>query len=431
MPEPNPISTMLVAPVLDTIMGAMYPAFDARFMVSNTASDWEELAHRLRTKPVEAVILEADIAPDPNALKQFLSSVDTQLQAFVVLPPAWQKAKPDLEQLQTVREVFIGPVNYRAVADRVAATVQSRRAAQLDVTLREGIPRTGQPTIVGTRFIALIGKGGAGKSSIATNLGQQLALGGLRTLLIDLDVPGALPSYLDISPATNATEFFANPSLEGFRASRQAFSEQLHVVAGPTDAITAAEIGQREMKNEGSVYALIQTAVSDAYAAVILDLPADPKNEFGLQALTAANTLLLVCRPATVDQVWAISTFRLITEQMAGKHRLSRERIYLVLNGVDPQADNLTPSQFHQGASDYLRERNLGAFPPIIAVLPADPTVRNAQNIGKLPIETPQTSGEYRRAIQVLADTLYPGASRTAPPDTRRVFNLGIVKVKL
>ena len=430
MAEQNPITTMLVAPMLDTIMGAMYPAFDARFMVSNTASDWGELAQRLQTKPVEVVIIEADIAPDPNALQQFLDTVNAQLQVFIVLPPAWQRAKPALEQLEVVREVFIGPVNYRIVADRVATAVQSRRAAHQDIGLHEsGAFRVGHATVVGTRVIALIGKGGAGKSSIASNLGQQLALSGLRTLLIDLDVPGALPSYLNVSPGKNV--FFSSPDLQGLKASVQAVSEQLHVLVGPADGISAAEVALLGPKEDGSIYNLIQTAVVDNYAAVILDLPADPKSEFGLQALMAANTVLMVARPATVDQVWAVSTFRLLTEQLAGRHRIARERIYLVLNGVDPQNDNLSPSEFHHACDEHLRDRNLGAFPPIIAVLPTDSTVRNAQNVGKLPIETPQTSSEYRRAIQVLADTLYPGASKAHPPDHRRVINLGIVKVKV
>jgi len=428
----NPITVTLSAPGLDRALKAMYPAFGTeRFNIVALPGSWDALQTSLRAQPSELLILEAEIAPDPAALLQFLEHVNAAV--FVVLPAAWQMQQPHLQQVGSVKEVFVGPVDYRGVADRAAAAAMSQRALRRDVTAHGAAPlHATLPTIVGTRVIAVVGKGGSGKSTVASNLAEQLALAGIRTLIVDLDVPGALPAYFDLSPSPSAMNFFASPGLAGLRTSVQKRGV-LDVLLGPHDGMTAAEIALRTPQTEGSVYHLIQTATADSYAAVILDIPADPKSEFGLQALMLTNTLLLVARPALVDEVWAISTHQLLTEQLAGKHNIPRERMFLVLNGVAPQVDNLTPSQFHAAASAHLREQQRGPFPPLLAVLPMDPTVRNAQNKGQLPLTSPETSDEYRRAIRVLADSLYPGAAeqKVDPSANKRTLNLGLVKVRL
>ncbi|HPD40572.1 MAG TPA: AAA family ATPase [Anaerolineae bacterium] len=430
----NPITITLAAPGLDRALKAMYPAFGTeRFNIVALPGSWDALQTSLRAQPSELLVLEAEIAPDPQALVEFLESVNAAV--FVVLPAAWQMQQSRLQQVGAVKEVFVGPVDYRVLADRAAAAAMSQRALRRDVTAYGagvGSLHAALPSIVGTRIIAVVGKGGAGKSTIASNLAEQLALAGIRTLIVDLDSPGALPAYFDLSPSPSAMTFFANPGLAGLRTSVQKRGG-LDILLGPYDGLTAAEIALRSPQTEGSVYHLIQTAAADGYAGIILDIPADPKSEFGLQALMLTNTLLLVARPTLVDQVWAISTHQLLTEQLAGKHNIPRERMFLVLNEVAPQVDNLTPSQFYAGISEHLREQKRGPFPPLLAVLPMDPAVRNAQNKGQLPLTSPETSDEYRRGIRVLADSLYPGAAeqKIDPNAGKHTLNLGLVKVRV
>ncbi len=429
------IKVMLAGSPIDRVTREMVPAFDSRrFTIANIAASWEDLQQRLQYSAPDALILHAELAPDPQTLGRFLDTL-ANIVVIVLLPSAWEQAEPMLRQVGVVTDVCQPPLEYAAIAERVAAKVQAGRA--LNQGLRTGavpqLPRGAAPEIMGTRTIAVIGKGGTGKSTVASNLAVQLSLSGLRTLILDLDVPGALAAYFALPATPNAALFYAEPQpdLTTFRSILQ-HKGSLDIALSPTSNDVADRLNRRPYAEPNSIHALVQTAKSDDYAAIVLDIPADPRSEFGLQALMNANFLLLVVRPTTVDLLWTLETLKLLFVEMAGQHNLSRERVYLVMNRVNAREDNIRPDDFHHDGNEVLRQRDQGRMPPIITVLPDEPAVRNAQNQGELPLTFPETPDPYRRGIQALAQTLVPAADN--PGDNhahRRVLRLGPVKVRL
>mgnify|MGYP006288901681 CR=1 FL=1 len=429
------IKVMLAGKPIDRVTREMVPAFDSqRFTIANIAASWEDLQQRLQYSSPDALILHAELAPDPQTLGRFLDTL-ANIVVMVLLPTAWEQAESMLRQVGVVKEIFKPPLAYAAIAERVATKVQSGRA--LNQGLRTGaVPQVhsgASPQIMGTRTIAVIGKGGTGKSTVATNLAQQLSLGGLRTLIMDLDVPGALAAYFAIPATPNAALFYAEPqpNLTTFRSILQ-HKGSLDIALSPTSNDVADQINQRPYNEPHSIHALVQTAKSDDYAAIVLDIPADPRSEFGLQALMNANHLLMVVRPTTVDIMWTIETLKLLFVDMAGQHNLSRERVYLVMNRVNEREDNIRPDDFHHDGNQVLQQRDQGQMPPIITVLPDEAAVRNAQNQGELPLNFPETSDTYRRGIRALAQTLVPAMDKRADNHAgRRILRLGPIKVKL
>jgi MinD-like ATPase involved in chromosome partitioning or flagellar assembly len=427
-----PIKLMLAGAPIDMVTRKMVPVFDQkRFTITNIASTWEDVQQRMQYSAPEVLVIYADLAPDPKTLGRYLASLNHVI-VIVLLPTTWEKAAGVLREVGVVKDVFTPPFNYTTVADRAATKAASNRA--LTQGLQTGpAPQVQATEVMGTRTIAVIGKGGTGKSTVSSNLAMQLSLSGLRTLIMDLDVPGALAAYFAIPAIPNAALFFAEPQpdLKTFRGILQ-HKHSLDIALPPTEHDVADRLNQRPYNKPNSVHALVQTAKSDDYAAIVLDIPADPRSEFGLQSLMNANYLLMVVRPATVDIMWAVETMKLLFVEMSGQHHISRERVYLVMNRVNDREDNIRPDDFHQDGNQIMQQRNQGMLPPIITVLPDEPAVRNAQNQGELPLTFPETSDTYRRGIKALAQTLVPAADKGTPDSNgRRVLRLGPVKVKL
>jgi len=260
--------------------------------------------------------------------------------------------------------------------------------------------------VVGTRVVAVWGKGGSGKSTLVSNLGWELAHRGIRTICIGLDVPDALAVYLDLKAERTSMAFFQHPGQEGFRASVLR-KGTLDVVLSPNDVWRAEEIARRAPDEPGSIRSLIFTAANDGYAAVLLDLPAE-RTEWALQPLLAANMVLLVAQPTFIDQVRTVDLYRTLTETLAGKHRVPPESIHLVMNETSPD-DSLLPRDFQRAAQDFLQR----PFPPAIAGLPLDKAVRLAQNKGQLPV---QELDGFAKSVRSLANTLFPGVTTVSSP---------------
>ena len=103
----NPITITLAAPGLDRALKAMYPAFGTeRFNIVALPGSWDALQTSLRAQPSELLVLEAEIAPDPQALVEFLESVNAAV--FVVLPAAWALRRQADAQTLSLPEVVPG-----------------------------------------------------------------------------------------------------------------------------------------------------------------------------------------------------------------------------------------------------------------------------------------------------------------------------------
>ncbi|MBN1888877.1 MAG: AAA family ATPase [Thermoflexales bacterium] len=376
-----------------------------RFHVVGMSSDWNALTTHFPNDGSEILLMEADVAPNHDQLVKWLQKMPVPV--LVILPQAWAQVEGRIRACPPVRDVFLGPhVNFVEVAERVKTTAVSERALRLYTEPDRALAASGGPrgmTVVGTRIVAVWGKGGAGKSTLVSNLGYELAHRGIRTICIGLDVPDAMAVYLDLKAERTSMTFFQHPGLEGFRSSILR-KGNLDVVLSPNDALRAEEIARKPPEDPGSIRSLVVTAAGDGYAAVLLDLPAE-RTEWAIQPLIAANMVLLVAQPSFIDQVRTVDLYRTLTETLAGQHRIPPESIHLVMNETSPD-DNLLPRDFQRAAQDFLQR----PFPPAIALLPLDKCVRLAQNKGQLP--TQELDG-FAKGIRSLANTLFPGVTTT------------------
>ncbi len=84
------------------------------------------------------------------------------------------------------------------------------------------------------------------------------------------------------------------------------------------------------------------------------------------------------------------------------------------------------PDDWHGMAAGALRKVGLGA-PPIAVAIPEDPTVREAQNDGKL---ASLASDSLARGIHTLADALFGGGSGAPGDGKGRGLRIGGLRLR-
>ena len=217
---------------------------------------------------------------------------------------------------------------------------------------------------------------------------------GLSTLLVGLGAPDPLPLHLGLEAAPNILAWMSNPTREGLLGALQRVGD-LRVLAGFPDVLAEARAMGLRQEDTGSLSSLAMTAAYGGFAVVIFDAPPE-----GLapMAISASNSLLLVARPTVADAWCSVEAVRTVAERLAGQHRIPPEGILVALNRV--RSGGMSAGEWHTAAS-----RALGRpFPPVVATIPEDPAVEEAQNAGKSPLHA---SDHVARAIHVLADALF------------------------
>lgn len=83
------INVFLASTNMDRIMRVMYEPFlpDPRFHVASVAATWQDPTERYPKESGELLLIEADIAPNPEVQMRWLQTLPTP--AVVVLPNAW------------------------------------------------------------------------------------------------------------------------------------------------------------------------------------------------------------------------------------------------------------------------------------------------------------------------------------------------------
>jgi cellulose biosynthesis protein BcsQ len=409
----------------------MYPVFQAdqgRFRVASIAANWNDLERNTQNMKADVVLIEGDIADSPQQLAQYLATIPGV--AIVVLPQGWAQAEGTIRSVSKVREIFIGPhVNYAEIAQKVYSAAITERALHANAAPMEmygggGVSAT---HVVGLKVFAFYAsKGGTGKTTLATNFAYQLNRMGVRTLLMGFDTPDDVGVQLKLKRAPNSMNYYRRPGPEGFQASIQK-KDDLHVILSPNDFVLSGQVAQNQ--HPGNIQGLVQTAWTAGYGAIVMDLP--PTEEaWAVAPLLLANTLILVALPGYTDQVKMVQTVKLLTETLAGQHRIPKENMFIVLNQFNCGTDNLLPDAFHQGASGFLN----GWFPPVLTTIPYSPRVRPLQNEGKLPIIM---DDEFGNGIRSLISAFYPnltgvgGAAGTVKAAAGKAFSLFGVRLKM
>lgn len=426
----NAVSLFLAGPTMEVVLQQMYPPFSqdaGRFRVVSLAGDWENTVRQLTAIGVEALIVQADVAPTPQELAKLLKTF--RGVAFVVLPPALAGTRQLFESVDRVKQVLLTPVNYFELAQAVYQAVMTERALaqQVSPTAASFNSRSGGSVMPqGLRVFAFFStKGGAGKTVLAASMAQEMSRRGVGTVLIGCTSPDPLAVVLGLKAFPNSGRFFKDPTPDGLRASMQK-KDALDVILAPADVIEASTVAQVNGDERGSIRGLVSSAAFANYGAVVLDLPSDT-GAWAIQPLLVANTVLLVAEPTIMSAYAAVAAFRLLTETLAGQHRIPTENIFLVLN-KQMSSDNLSPADFHKGAQEFLGR----AFPPVIGTIPFDPRVRLAVNESKSPLLYVDAFGQ---AVRSLVDNFYMSGAggRVSVPGAapRKTFSLGGLRIKV
>lgn len=408
----SPVSVFLAGADMPGVESRlMFPAYNdpARFQIVSMAADWGDVQRDVGRYRPDVLVLEAALAPDPEALREYLAQLVSTI-AIVVLPPAWADRQGQFESIRTsVRGVFLGPANWAAVASATHTAGVTERTRQATTSPSAALyqqssgPRVSGQVVVGTRVIAFTSfTGGTGKSSIAEALGVELARNHVRTLLCSFNSPPAAAGHFNLRLQPNASEWLNRPNPEGFQAAIQRVRglDDLEILMAPNDHHALNQIAAgRPPEAADSIRSLVFSAYSFNYGAILLDLPPFADSMWALQPILAANVAVIVCRPTRQDQLGAIRAYKLLTEQLAQQIRVPAEAIYGVMNFASPK-DNLSERDFQAAIVD-----TIGSFPPILSTFPYVPELPGVQNFGNSPIFESTCDG-FARAARSLAGKL-------------------------
>ena len=277
--------------------------------------------------------------------------------------------------------------NIPAPATALEATAGGGRAAA------PVSPRVGS----GRLFSVLAGKGGVGKTIIATNLALALARGaeGQRVALLDLSLQfGDVAALLDIHSPRTIADLAANDAIADREVVQQVLAQ------GPSGIDVLPAPSSPELADYVTTHHL--RALLDELRVSHHLLVADTTsqlNEITLEAVESSDRVILV----TDYSVTGVKNTRLLLTVLEVLH-LPSERIVVVANARDPKTENhLDRAQ----AEGFLHT-------PIALEIPHDPAVVGASVSRGVPFLSSAPQSLAGRAIVQLADLLI-GPARAAP----------------
>jgi arsenite-transporting ATPase len=368
-------------------------AGDARARVTSFATDPLDLASKIVSNP-EALLLDASIYPGPKEMIELLTRYAGS--AYVVLPPeADNAAVENIGKITSVKGIYRGDMNLVELSGKLLGDAQALRSSSLPGMQGLWKPRDENSSPVGLRIIAVWNQsGGVGKTTIATNLAYSAAQRGLPTLLMGLGAPDDLPLILGLKPEPNLVSWHANPTQEGLKQAIQKL-EPLDVLAGFPDVLSEAQAINTPSAAPHSVQKLVLTAAYAGYAVVVLDAP---PTVLAAEAISAANSLVLVARPSLEGVMRTVHAYRTVVERLAGEYRIPRNGVFVVLNRMSP--GRIASDEWHRAASSLLGQ----PFPPIVAHIADEPLVGELQDRRRLPL---LESDSFSRSLQPLANALF------------------------
>ena len=261
------------------------------------------------------------------------------------------------------------------------------------------------------------GKGGVGKSSLAANIAGSLALGGWRTLLVDLDPQANLTDELGVSQGRypeDAGESLKDAVLSGGARAVSVIAEvrqNLDVIAA--GSIHTAELAdhlywriyQRARRSPTTTMEELRALepalrpIADNYDVIIFDTPPATGTPLSDLALATANYLVI---PTKVDR-----------SSMHGLEILA-ERYQEITKTVNPELLLLAVVMFDIGtthrailseARSALENALGGAAPVLETFVRHAPRASEARNQGQLAYEYEATKTQARTEAMTAAKT--------------------------
>lgn len=298
-----------------------------------------------------------------------------------------------------------------AVAEPAAAAVESASLATETIPpVSKRVRRQGRARA--ETFLVFAGKGGVGKSLVATNLAVLLSSRGSKVAILDLDLQyGDVAVLLHVEGHTTSIEALAQQGeqieAEFLDQVMATGPEQVRALLAPSSPEFA------DLVTAGNLRAILRE-LSKAYDYVVVDAPAHLEERV-LEVMEAADQILLV----TAFTITAIKDSK-ITLKLLQSLGIERERIGVVLNQTRPKA-----SFAREEVEQSLRFQAL-------CQLPYEPRVDDAIDSGR-PLVLAEPRSEFSRQIKTIADYLAPEeeapdqarADRPAQKPSRRRFSLG------
>ncbi len=248
------------------------------------------------------------------------------------------------------------------------------------------------------------GCGGAGKTTLAVNLGTWIALSGRRTILADLDLEsGVAAMLLGVQPRGTLLDLCRR---EG-ALDREVVSKVLvragwgdmRVLAPPPEPHLAAEVDGEARRQASRPYvAEVIGVLAGMCEYLILDAQSTFR-EATVSALDAADVVMVVTRPDIPSLYRTGRVLDLLLDRLG----YAADKVVVVLNQYDPQ--------HHLSVEEVSR----GLDHPLTHVIPADPaTVVGAADLGQ-PFVLKRSGGQVARAVAGMGEALTGVRSACAP----------------
>lgn len=391
-------------------------ATHSRFAMASLPNTWRALQETIQDSEPDLLLVHADIAPHPDALKDLLSQLKHAV-VLVLLPANWAQFQGVFEKVSRVRGVFIQPVVPKHVIAQGLTEIETEIARTNQVSPLQTATRGAVAAAVGTRVIAFVSaQGGVGRSTLAEAMGFELvARRNIRTLLCSFDLPSTAPLRLGLHFEPSASEFLQRTE-GGFRDAIQTTAEGLDVIVAPRES-TAYAAAMREGEAV-KLHDLVNHAFHQLYAAILLDLPAG-ESAWMLQPLRVANAVVLVTCPTTEGINACSHVMKLLTEVVGVQHRLERGSFFMVLNRRTPKTIYTAP------AFSTELKKNVGWSPPVLAVVDEDPEITRAQDGSRPAVSASDSLG---KAAATLVESFYRQAR--GAESLRPGFKIGRIKIR-
>ena len=257
-------------------------------------------------------------------------------------------------------------------------------------------------------------KGGVGKSTISVHLAQWLAVRGYRTLLIDLDSQASSTSLfgytpdLDIDQDDTLLPFFCGDETDMRYAIRETHIENLSLIPANLQ-LYGAEYVIASQSEERPIYSYLTAGIEELkqdYEVIIID-PPPALGMFSINALVAADSLLIPMPPRMLDFTSSLQFFNMLRETMGSiQERMGEEIDYNFIKIVTSKKKQRLSNEKYAKAEDDIFELAQDIFGEeymLNNVIYESSAIDNAANEFKTLFEVEgQATGykSYRTAVQ-------------------------------
>jgi pilus assembly protein CpaE len=380
-----PISILLVDDVPDSRVALKRLLVSAEFTVAGEAGTGTEAVGMLRETRADVIVVSLE---EPVA--RTLKSIETLTIAAPETPVVVVSSLAEKEYLRRAMVAgardFVGhPLTQDELAKTIATVVdvESKRRS-----LSNDVLENGQR---GELFAVFAGKGGVGKTTLATNLAVAMALEGKqkqRVAIVDLDLLlGDVAIMLDVTPERTVADLVPlidklDPEL--LRSFLYVHSSGVKVLCAPTRVEDSEALTPDRVRR-------ILDVLARTFDYVIIDLP----RVFDDRVVTALDMATLVLLVTNYD-VPCLKSSKVCLDTLRS-WKYTEDKLKLVINHAN-RTNGFAPGEAER-ALDY----------PIFWKVPSDTAVASTSNHGK-PFVQGQATTKMAQNITGLGATLM-GAS--------------------